>query len=714
MFDQSLIQSGFDAEILLGERQLTAVLLALVDAGTIPMVVEVGPSNVPLGLRGPVDVDRTYEPHPDAPGLPPVQASLNPFQVEILFDHPTGADVRVHVVVDFEGLPFEGDLFISMGLATEHDDTGTLTGAALNIAVVDVESPAFPFVETTFDVDKATILATIQEKVDRAIDLGGIGAFKRIHDVAFQKLLAEGDHPAAFGLYVNLRLQDGPAPEDLKAARGDLAAARNFLPAGSDSAMASRPGLYADVARDGFNRFAEIDEDGNVSHPWHRSPFKPASETIGSIIGVSVAPIPNTNTLKVDVEVEYEIDDFFDPNAHLVLELTPAVDDNGTLKWNVNVDFHGSVAVEIIGFLTMATLFTGFGALIGLGLGAAAVAFGVIGGSLGDLVTHLIVDEVRSGRIERKVDAGIPDVVSGRVEVAQRRWDPFYTTHHQVATRPDGAIVNAIGVALWGRAVLDRSIEVVPHAVIRDKKAAAPSPPTHLRYRVDDAEAFADDLRNLAPGTDRRPFERHDPIGEPTLFQLEIEQVVKRIAERRIVSDLAYVAKRIDMRQHQVHSILAISEREIRETRNGVIAAFEAETRTQIETDEGPQIRATVKAQLAAEGDPADLEDLDRIVEAAIAARVAGIVQAFADGPLVDPRTEQALLPLLRFDLPPENLAALQEKKILHLVGLQIVTQHAPGHEGFKYYRDKPDFFKPDNLLSLPRYRQTPEGPQFL
>src|SRR5204863_9026339 len=140
------------------------------------------------------------------------------------------------------------------------------------------------------------------------------------------------------------------------------------------------------------------------------------------------------------------------------------------------------------------------------------------------------------------------------------------TTHHQVAIRQDGAVVNAAGIALWGRAVIDREVKPVAHAVIRDKNVQSPSPPTHLRYRVDDAEAFQDDFDALAPGTDRRPVEQHDPIGEPTLFQLSIEQIVSRLGEGRIVPDLAYIPKRIDMRQHQVHSILTISKREYNDT----------------------------------------------------------------------------------------------------------------------------------------------------
>src|SRR6185369_225265 len=118
--------------------------------------------------------------------------------------------------------------------------------------------------------------------------------------------------------------------------------------------------------------------------------------------------------------VEYEIDDFFDPDAHLVISLTPVTNDQGILVWSIDADFHASLLLEVIGFLVIASVFTGIGGIIGLGLGAA-IAAGLVTGSLVDAAGHAIVDEVYSGRVEKKVDAGLPDVVSGRVEVAQRR-----------------------------------------------------------------------------------------------------------------------------------------------------------------------------------------------------------------------------------------------------------------------------------------------------
>lgn len=707
MLDQSLIQSGFDAEILLGETQLKAILLALVDAGTIRRFV--GSGSLGLELGGPAVVDRTYVPDPATPGLPPVSDTRHPFQVEILFDDPTGADIRVHAVVEV----IEVDLFVKLDPIIERDDADLVVSAKLGITVVEIKSGAIDSEGKLLGTPKTEIISDINAKLGNPVDLGGFGAFNRIQDIAIRKHRADAEHQAAYGIYVNLRLQIGPEPESLMPTRGNTDDALNFLPAGSDAAYASRSGIYPDLANDAFNRFAEIDDNGVVTHPWHKSPFKKTSKIVGTIKGVTVAPLPNSTTLQIKVDAEREVENFFNPNGTLVIELTPITTSEGTLKWRTNVDFQGSVLLEILGFITIAAIFTGVFAVAGLAV-APAIAAGFMTGSGVDFLGHRIIDEWRSGRIEKKVDAGLPDVISGRVNVAQRRWDPFYTTLHQIATRPDGALVNGNGIALWGRAILDRETAPVPHAVIRDKERQGISPPTHLLYSIHDAEDFKDDYDLNSPGTDRRHFEQPDKVGQPTIFRLSIEEIVARIAEGRIVPDIAYVAKRIDLRQNQVHSILVLSREEYNETRAGVIAAFEAKTREEVTANETAEFRGEAETELAGLGLTPVPGQIDAMVQERIDERVAELVDAFTEGPTIDGEVEQAVLPLLKFDLPPENLAALEKKRILHLLGLEIITMHAPGHQGFMYYRDHPNFDERDNLHSLPRYRETPNGPELL
>ena len=546
----------------------------------------------------------------------------------------------------------------------------------------------------------------MKEKADQQLDLGSLSAFKRVQDLSYRKLDTDGEHPRALGLYLNLRLQTGPRPDSLKDARGDITTASNFLPAGSDCAMASRVGLYGDLAIDGYQRFAEIDEHGHASYPWRKSPFNKSSEKIGTIVDVDVTTIPGGNILKIDVEVEYQIDDFPDPNANLVLMLTPSADANGVMKWQVDADFHASIVLELIGFAVLAGLTVLSGGIFGLGFGAA-MAGGLIGGSLLDLAGHELVDLIYSGRVEKKADAALPDIINGRVEVGSRRWDPFYTTHHVVGMRMDGSLINAAGVALWGKAAIDRTVEPLASAVIRDKIVQTPEPPTQLRYRIWDAESLLADFAAVTPGTDRRPVAQSDPA-EPTLYDLTIDQIVDRMAEGRIVPNLAYIAKRVWLIQHQVHGLLVISDRERNEVRNRLVDAFTQAKRAEIDADQGAQIRADLQAEFDAAGTTPTQEEFDARLGEILDGLVAPFTKIYIEGPL-DTELEPALVPELRLCLPPENIGALQKKGILHLLELELITMHG----GLLYYRDHPDFYTPDNLMSRPHYTEGPDGLEF-
>lgn len=700
MLDQSRVTSGYDVEILVGERHLSYILLTLVDAGSIPTRVW----DVPVS--GP-KVDRAYDPHLEADLLDIRLADHDPFGVEILFDHPSGADVRVHFLAGIEG-----DLFVRLSPRTKHDDDGFLSGAEAVVEVVDLVSPGLTDTDPTSKFYRPKVLATLKAKVDRTIDLGGVAAFRRVHDLVVRKLPAEGDHAAAYGLYLNLRLRNGPEENAFVPARGNATAGLNFLPADSDQAMATRPGLYSDLAADAWHRFAVIDESGNVSHPWHKDPYDKGSKKLGSIVGVSVGPGLAPNSLRIDIEVEYTIEYFPDPNGHLVLRLTPSEGPQGAFRWHIDADFHASLGWELIGLVAFMGLFAIGGGIFGLGLGAA-ISAGVIGGMLGDALTHGLLNYLYAGQAEAEMDAGLPDVVSGSVAVQRRRWDPFYTTIHQVGMRPDGALINEAGLALWGRALVDRKIEVVPHVVIRDKRATGPNPPTHLRYRVSDAPAHGEELKQVAPGTVRGEFDWTADQPEPDLVDVSVDTLAARLAQGGLLGDIAYHAKRIDLRQGQVHAILGISDREVRETTSRVLWAFERARRIEIRANEGDAIRAEVAQEFGSAGEMPTQEEFEKRVSEVIAARAAPLVDEYRKTRLAGD-VEVALKPLFRLSMAPEYFAALQKLGVLHLEGLELITMRAPGHAGFMYYRDHPDGDLRDNLLSRPRYRETDLGPELL
>src|SRR5262249_46268688 len=162
---------------------------------------------------------------------------------------------RIHVGVSVENviLPIPFELFVTIALVETRDDEGALTGAGLAIHVVDLDSPIFASTDPDIP-SKADVLPRVQQAVARTIDVGGASGFKRVEEVAIRKHAADGGHPAALGLYVNVRLRNGPEETSFLDPRGDVVEAVNFLPQGEDVAFASRPGLYHDLSVDAFER----------------------------------------------------------------------------------------------------------------------------------------------------------------------------------------------------------------------------------------------------------------------------------------------------------------------------------------------------------------------------------------------------------------------------------------------------------------------------
>ena len=101
MVDQTLVQTGFDIEVLLSARYVTYALLAQIEAGLLPMAIEiVDPAqgvDVRVDLRPPTDYERRYEPDPAAV-LPP--AADGSFATEFVFGDPDGANLMLSVVTD--------------------------------------------------------------------------------------------------------------------------------------------------------------------------------------------------------------------------------------------------------------------------------------------------------------------------------------------------------------------------------------------------------------------------------------------------------------------------------------------------------------------------------------------------------------------------------------------------------------------------------------
>ena len=705
MVDQSLVKSGFDTEVLLGPRYLTYLLLSSVETGSLPLQIFLNNPNLELRLRPPEDYQRLYEPHPDAAPLP-ASVSSGAFGAEILFDHPRAADLRVRMIADVipdasgDQLPEQFiDLFMTMRLETTIED-GVPRQPRLLIEVVQLEldtllAGALALEGKTPD----DILPDVQQVVDREIGLGVAGEDQRLQRIEMQKLAASGDHPDALGVYLNLRLRNGPDDDELLDDRGELADAANFLPPGEDLAFGMPGSLFPKLGADARFRMAEETSPGSgeFRFPLREDASDPDSEINGRITGISVSAADG-NTLRIEVRGEYFLNNLPDPNFRFRFDIKPTIE-NGLLTFppaehDLDLDLFGEI---LIGTLITSLLF---------GLGPASfMPFILLG------VQEFIAEPLLLGRVAAQAEAALEDAsfldaVPHRVTAERRHWDALYATKHEVVALMEAIQITDEGIAFSGRAALDKEPDPIANAVIRTEARADDGTISELWYRVPDIFEFQADFFDVFPATDRRDFERVVGDEESDLVRLTLAQVRDRIEESRLRKQIGYVPQDIFVEGNQIRLMRCISDTEIGEQRRRLLEDFRERTRAAIVAEQGDELREQIREELEQEnGEPPTDEQVEEELEERLDDLVAIAEETFSEEELPQ-LLDEAVRPLLRFDLDAPEFAALEDEEILMILGYQRIRRPAAG--GFSvYYRDRPDDERSDNLLSLPRYAPT-------
>ena len=226
---------------------------------------------------------------------------------------------------------------------------------------------------------------------------------------------------------------------------------------------------------------------------------------------------------------------------------------------------------------------------------------------------------------------------------------------------------------------------------------------TELWYRIRDIFDFAPDFDQVFPATDRREFERVEDDDEFNLVRLTLEQIRDRIAETRIRDRIGYVPKDIFVEGHQIRLMRCISDTEIGEQRRRLLEDFCERTRAEILAEQGDALREQIREELEQEnGEAPTDEEVEEELENRLDDLVEAAEETFAEEELPQ-LVEEAISPLLRFDLDAPEFAALEDDNILEILAYQRIRRSEEG--GFSdYYRDRPDKDRSDNLLSLPRY----------
>jgi hypothetical protein len=708
MVDQSLVQSGFDIEVLLSPRYVTYALLAQVEAGRLELALDVSDAtqgiDVHIDLHPPIDYERLYDPEPSAV-LP--DGADGSFAAEFVIDDPHGANLELSVIADIhdrtsgqtKSLVTIG-LRLAIGLESDIDERGFQSNHRLSIALVELD--ALTQLGLAFaGLDVASITARIKAQLDRTVPFG-VASGQSLQRAVVSMLPGGNEKPAAMGVYIELALKDGPADDAFVAARGDVGAAVNFLDADKDIAFGTSPALYGLLGSDIFHRMAEEDPPGSGSfrHPMREIPGDRGSEEIGTISSVTVRPEAlqgsPTGRLLIEVSGEYFLDDLPDPSFTLQIALRPVIVD-GILTWDVDASVDVGILGSLLGILAIIAT-----TLI-LGPGAGVTLFAILLGA--DLIIDAIASAVVSGRADELADASFLDALPTRTTCAQRRWDPLYTTLHQVVALIDRFDITGRGLAFDGIAVLDREPSPVANAVIRDEERGTDGVLSGLHYRVRDLSSIQVDLTAVAPGTDRRPYSRvdaaADPRREPNLVSLTLEQVSDRISATRLTAPVLYIPERIHLEHNTIRQLMAVSQREIDEQRSSLIDAFRRAEAARIRTDQGADIRQQVTDDLRRSlGREPTASEINAGVDAAVKALVDAAQATYEGDGLADDLADR-IAHVLRFDLSPAEFATLQTAyKALSVAGKEIIRMRI----GTVYYRDHPDFVSSDNLLALDHY----------
>jgi len=707
--DQTRVTSGYDVEVAMGERYLQYLLLTAVETG----LIRIGETFTPSGGGDPIQVqvlipptlDRAYAVDANAPQ--PLEAARDgAFAVQILPTHPMGADLQVSVWLNLargmQSVFAFIDLYIGLSLNTTPDTDGIGLGAmTLKLELLEIAGPIVTLAANN-GLPQAELLERLQPLINQDISMTNLGSGGRIGEIHMKKLAGDVEREAALGLYINLVLRAGPQEDNVLGPRGDLTLAQNILEPRADITVATRASIYGDFADDAYHRMARRSGSG------YHHPVMKKEEKLFDVVEIDARSVLTDNQLKVSVEGEYEIIGPIDPNFKVHIYIYEALDAEGIMSWTSSADVQASILADILlGVIALATV-----PLLGP---YSVLVFAAL--EAGRYITQKAIAEwLVEETTDKKVDAALLDVVPNRFTIVRRRWDPFFTTSHQIGLRPGATLVSPQGLALWGTAALARATEPAKSVVIREAVRDTAGNATQLIYRVDGLEN-AEYLDASAPGMHRSRFTQPNADTEPQLFQLEVGDAIARIAARELHGGETYEVQAIEFQGGKVVNLLVISSREIEEQRNRLVGEVAATAEAAAQAND-----SIIRTEVRDEFDEQGIIPTDEQVEAEVAARkqasVATAVAAYEGSSLANDLAA-AISPLLRFELSPDEFGRLQAAGLLRIAKYELVEIGAAERY---FYRDRYVRAEEptaaarlaDNLHSQPRYRNTPTGRVFV
>jgi hypothetical protein len=179
-----------------------------------------------------------------------------------------------------------------------------------------------------------------------------------------------------------------------------------------------------------------------------------------------------------------------------------------------------------------------------------------------------------------------------------------------------------------------------------------------------------------------------------------------------VLAKIPYFQAYVYVRGHQIDQALCISGTEIESLQGRIRSEVRQSAYDGIKAHDGAAITQDVIDDL---GPGTTQEEIDAEVEKRIQKKLKSAMDKYHSPSPLRLARDGSMEPLLRFDLAPEELVMLQDKKVISLDDGQLKTIH--GRRVSDYSRDLahygPEEEDDDNLLARPRYKPSPQGPIF-
>lgn len=529
MINNNNIQSGADIEILLGASYIENIIKTFFESKSIPDQISLGSNGV----------------------------KIHPIQSLQILDG-NNQDVELNIPLDF--LDNNGTTLLSgrsnfvtkLNFNRISNDAGNIAELKLKLEIIDYTGNIANAIELAnaltnananlSDEDKAKriwtkpkVLEELNKTLGQEYPLNIFGKGKQIRNMEIKKFADDNQAEKAIGIYINLRLQQGPEDFNVFENTINVSEAINFLPEGQAISFGMNEDMFNRLASDIKQSFAEERNKGEGD--WHY-PLKDGDKTKGKFRSLKITPYKTPifngmnftgefemhNALLITLKGEIDVKEAdIKPDFTVKIALKPNIN-NGNLEWETELI---DSDVDLTFWETLKLGFA-FGFIIGWVLaiftGPIGLAVGGVLGGISMLFIDPIADAIGEGIIsdlyKQYIDTSLFDAIPDRVTTITRRRDPFYLTDFQVVSNISELSINDEGFSLAATASTGTQFIPVDHVVIKNEIRNSQNDIIGFEIRVKDWQKIdADVLPN---------FTRKNSSINPALFYLSVDEVRSR------------------------------------------------------------------------------------------------------------------------------------------------------------------------------------------